>query len=333
MLKNEVLEPIPTFKRLCAIIQLCLAFSLLLWYAAQPFMGEYFTLRSKMLLYEYVMGVSQSDSSQPSRFQTLPADHQAYLLRDYAKLHHQAHRSTFTKIWAGLEGLLVKISLFEMSWLLFSIVICILFLLQKEGAAQAVWLLPLIILSYAVDNRLNGHSASPSSDLILFPTETAIVHDYLKEPLSSNWLIQYKQLKKGWESYLIQRWTTQQVEKDQPEWEQAVEEGLFNFTLARLEHLHLHPVQDGLGALHAKTSDFWLGFYLVWNGCLAWILSSPNNATSRLKGNSHKSDPSLVNGHSDKIANKSRNANSLDIPKKWHIFQSHKGNASSRSNH
>ena len=50
---------IPTSQRLMAIGQLCLVFSLMLWYMIQPFMGEYFALRSRMLLYEYVMGTSE----------------------------------------------------------------------------------------------------------------------------------------------------------------------------------------------------------------------------------------------------------------------------------
>ena len=53
---------IPTPQRLMAIAQLCIAFSLLLWYAMQPFMGEYFDLRSRMLLYEYAMGTSPSSN-------------------------------------------------------------------------------------------------------------------------------------------------------------------------------------------------------------------------------------------------------------------------------
>ena len=47
---------IPTSQRLMAIGQLCIAFSLMIWYLTQPFMGEYFALRSRMLYMNMYMG-------------------------------------------------------------------------------------------------------------------------------------------------------------------------------------------------------------------------------------------------------------------------------------
>ena len=63
---------IPTSQRLMAIGQLCIALSLMLWYMTQPFMGEYFALRSRMLLYEYVMGtsdISKTKNGQEEKFE------------------------------------------------------------------------------------------------------------------------------------------------------------------------------------------------------------------------------------------------------------------------
>ena len=49
---------IPTPARVCAIIQLCVAFTVLIWNMATPFAGELFNVKSKMILYHDVMGIS-----------------------------------------------------------------------------------------------------------------------------------------------------------------------------------------------------------------------------------------------------------------------------------
>ncbi len=99
---------LPISKRLWAIIHLCLVFSLILWYIVQPFMGEYFSLKSRLLLYEYVMGTSEllkSHSPQnekfrrnAERFAALPKDQYLTLLNDYQVLHDYSTRSPLRKI-------------------------------------------------------------------------------------------------------------------------------------------------------------------------------------------------------------------------------------------
>src|SRR4051812_38869550 len=95
---------IPTPQRLMAIGQLCLAFSLMLWYLTQPFMGEYFALRSRMLLYEYVMGTSDWTEQeaklkrQVQRFKELPEGEQRVLKEAYHHLQVYTKRPTLQKI-------------------------------------------------------------------------------------------------------------------------------------------------------------------------------------------------------------------------------------------
>lgn len=272
---------IPTPQRLMAIGQLCIAFSLLIWYAVQPFMGEYFTLRSRMLLYEYVMGTSdllkkrsgqeEKLERQAERFQLLPDDQKNGLIKDYQHIQDYAKRSTFQKILDGLRTLFIEIPPFEQAWIFFSITIAILILLKVEGAKSAAWLLPLIVVAYSIDNQLTG-KVSASPDLKLFPTEELIIQNYLEEPLAASPFEQKEQLEKGWKRYLIDQWS---IHQDMTE-NQQLEEAEFQFTLARLNLLHTQPRSEWLNIFHEKSSLFSLLLFLAWNVFFAWSVSRPS---------------------------------------------------------
>ena len=255
---------IPTSQRVMAIIQLCLAFSLLCWYLAQPFMGEYFNLRSRMLIYEYVM-------KQAERFEKLPASEKQVINNDYEKLKNYSQRPVFDKIENGIRSLIQKVPPFEQAWIFFSLFISIYILLKKEGAKSAAWLLPLIIIAYSIDNQRSGKPSDPHPDYQLFPSEQVIIRDYLKEPFSSSPTSQKEQLEKGWKNYLIEKWSTKSHENK----EQQLVEGEFNFTLARLNLLHGQPRNEWLNSYHEKLNPLLILIYFFWNVAFAWIVSRP----------------------------------------------------------
>lgn len=268
---------IPTKQRMMAIAQLCIAFSLLVWYMVQPFMGEYFSLRSRMLIYEYTFGTSdllkkeggeKKLERQAERFNQLPDQQKAILLKDYQQLQDYGNRPVYQKILDGLHTLMIDIPPFEQAWILFSITIAILILLKVEGAKLAAWILPLIVLAYSLDNQLYGkYSSSP--DMSLFPTEENIVQNYLHEPLSSSLFEQQEQLKKGWNHYLIDQWAINHSLSE----EEKLEEAEFRFTLARLDALHDQPRSEWLNVFHAKLHPFWLLLFFAWNVWFAWVVN------------------------------------------------------------
>lgn len=268
---------IPTSQRIMAIIQLCLAFSLLLWYMMQPFMGEYFALRSRMLLYEYTMGTSEILKArtgedvkmirQTQRFNQLANEEQQLLKNDYKQLQDYAKRPTLKKIEDGMRLLIQDIPPFEQAWIFFSITIAILILLKREGAKQAALILPLIVAAYGIDNQLTGKLPSPSPDYGLFPTEEFILRRYLDEPLAATPLAQKEQLEKGWKQYLLENWSSDRKTSD------SLEEAEFNFTLARLKLLHAQPRSEWLHTFHEKLGPLFLILYLLWNGLFAWVVS------------------------------------------------------------
>jgi hypothetical protein len=227
---------ISIFQRLLLIGQLCFAFSLILWYISQPFMGEYFALRSRMLLYEYVLGTSKMlgakqgwEERQTQRFKQLSENEQLLLKTDYHLLQIYAQRPFLQKLQDGIFTLVRNIPPFEQAWIFFSVIIAILILLKAEGAKQAAWLLPLIVLAYALDNQLTGKIAPLSPDFSLFPTEERMIQHYLDEPLALSLWDQKGQLEKGWKRYLLENWSPNQKGSES----ERLEEAEFQLTRAR----------------------------------------------------------------------------------------------------
>lgn len=265
-------------QRLMAIIQLCFAFSLALSYLVQPFMGEYFSLRSRMLLYEYIMGTSEFFKTQPNgdskvkrqidRFQALPLEEQQEIKKNYLQLQNYTTRPAIQKIFDGIHTLTRDIPPFEQAWIFFSILISILILLRKEGAATAAWILPLIVLAYSIDNQMTGKPQATSLDFFLFPNETDIAFYIPKEFHSLSILDQKKQLEIGWQNYLIDHWSIHPNPK-----ETALEEGEFQFTLARLKVLHSQPQLEWLHSFHEKSHPLFLLIFMGWNLGFAWVVN------------------------------------------------------------
>lgn len=287
-MKSEKL-PLETFlpgkQRFLAILQLCIAFSLICWYGAQPFMGEFYSLRSRMLVYEYVLGTSeavQKDKLERNkeRFASLQDNEKALILKDYKKIQNYAGRPFWIKIMDGLKKLFLEIPPFELAWLSFAIIISILLLLKVEGAKQAAWLLPIIVFAYSIDNRTSGHPSKPDFDSVLFPKESKIIQNYLGEPFSGDFLAQKEQLQKGWENYLITNWlpfgTSESLQRSQ-----KIEEAEFAFTKARLHQFHKQPKKN---ASPEYVSYPLLAFYLIWNLFFAFRMSNNKGALAVLQG-------------------------------------------------
>lgn len=273
--KPKIFPPntfLPLPQRLMAIVQLCIAFSLLLWYATQPFMGEYFALRSRMLLYEYVMGTSTASNLSPVAEAKLKRQAKSFdklpdkdlLHSEYQQIEEYAKRPIFQKIEEGLHRLMFQVPPFELAWIFFSIVISIMLLMKREGAKQAAWLLPIIVMAYSADNYLTGKPPVVPPDHRLFPSEEVIVQNYLSEPFGSTPQMQKEQLERGWQRYLIEHWSSGSGE--------SLEEGEYRFTLARLNLLRQQPKSDWLFGYHEQQSGAILTLYFLWNLMFAWVM-------------------------------------------------------------
>lgn len=272
--------------RVCVILQLCMAFCVLSLHFVRPFMGEHFKIRSRMLLYEFVMGSSdkmQEDENkglrQQERFSNLAQDTKESLTHDYLLLKNYIQRPLHQKLHDGGKHLVNDIPLFELSWIFFSVVIGILILLKVEGALFSSWLLFIIAFCYCFDNQLNGRLQPTPPDTILFPAEESIME---KNQLQGSLLSIREQkmaLENGWKEYLLEHWASAK--------ESNLEAAEFNFFLERLKLLRNQPLSDWLFFSDAKLSPLWVFLYLFWNAFFAWT-SYPLNFKKLKNPDSYK---------------------------------------------
>lgn len=267
---------IPTPARVCAIIQLCLAFSVLLWNASEPFIGEIFYTKSGLLLYYDVMGIPAHDHAihdvrlarNSQRFDALPKQTKEHITQNLQALQTKLKRSFWDKLKSTVTLFTDKISPFELAWIFFSIVIAIMLLKKVEGAAQAVWLLPFLVACYAIETRLSTKEKL-FDETNFFPTEKMLVENYIQKPLSEDIFEQQKELMEGWKRYLIDKWAGQTPSEAKKVFDRQAEEGEFHFNLARLKwranQNHL------IGALPPPSPALWqLVLYFFWNVYFAY---------------------------------------------------------------
>ncbi len=266
--------------RVMAILQLCLVFTVMIWHAGYPFLGELFDIKSTLSVYQHVMGIH--NPSHGERFEALPAEKKNEILTDYEAIQAQYHRPFITKLFEGCKRLLFGFSPFKFLWVLFSIIIPILLLKKVDGAATAIWLLPLVTLVFIIHNRWYAEPASPSRDTRHFPTEEYLVTHYLSGPLSSGLKEQETQLRRAWELYLIHEWAKETPSSDSEVFDRQKEQGDFAFHLKRLEYLKPQEIRP-LTQDNYQESYYILGLYLFWNLSFALVVSSAMQ-TSYYKG-------------------------------------------------
>lgn len=273
MFKNPKKFPpgifIPTPARIVAIIQLCLALCLLLWQLSQPFMGDLFRVKSQLLIYKETMGlVSHVNTNQEDqallarnakRFEKLDAYVQRQIRKDYDRVEDRLSQNFGQKLKRLGEIFGSEMSVYQLSWMILSMILPILLLKRVEGASQSIWLLPLLALLFLFQNQRYS-KWSHDEEKRLFPTEDVIIATYLKEPLSSDILKQREQLLQGWHLYLIKEWAHADPSKDPVLFQQQIEEGKFNFNVHRLT-----AITPNSSAFISKSSFLTALLYVIWN--------------------------------------------------------------------
>lgn len=273
---------IPTPARVCAIIQLCIAFTVLIWNLSEPFAGELFTYKSEQLLYQDVMGIHSSTIVEPTkhdrlnrngeRFTELTLAEKLKITAGYEQIQKKMQRTFLEKFTRALQILFFEMPLFEQAWLLFSFIIPILLLKRVEGATIIVWILPLLAILYAIDNRLYAPLPSnPQADL--FPSEKILIENYLKETLNENIFIQQHQLTRAWNLYLIEEWAPKSLNLNENPANFALqsENGEFAFNVHRLMNSHLPTSKS-----NTQEPLLILALYIFWNSYLAFIILKYN---------------------------------------------------------
>lgn len=250
---------IPTKARVLSIIQLCLGFTALLFAASEPFMGQHFTIKSKILIYDYVMG--KNHVPRANLFNELSAENREEIIQNYQNLKNKLSTSFLDKIQESLNVLFFKTSSFERAWILFAIIIPILLLKKVEGSREAAWILPLIVTAYCISNELKLSSPHISDEAKLFPKEEFLVSRYLKKNINTLGLAaQQEELLKGWHLYLVEYYANEIASRNLNEFQNQIEKGEFAFNLARIE-----KSSSATSNVLKKQPLFLMMIYFVWN--------------------------------------------------------------------
>jgi hypothetical protein len=278
---------IPTPARVLVVLQLCIVFTILISSAGYPFMGEMFAVKSKTLLFKDVMGIGNQNGSMDGesamhyqerlqrnvqRFSELPKWQQSWLQQKYATLQSQTETPFLEKFTRALYILIFELPGLERMWIALALVVPLMLLMRMEGAAQAAWLLPIIVLCYALDNRMNGQPYQIPPDTKLFPTEKIILENYLKEPLAASISEQQKQLLRGWKMYLITEWEKEIPSQELAVFELQAEAGEYKFNVARLGLLSQNDLKLE-APFHQQEPYVWLLLYFIWNLFFAWFVN------------------------------------------------------------
>ena len=204
------------------------------------------------------------------RFLALPKHTKEQLLSDFEVIQKQLQRSFWDKLTSVLGLFAHKISPYELAWIFFSVAISILLLKRVEGASQAVWLLPLLAALYAADSQWYGRNDPHAFEAKLFPSENELVSNYMDSPLSEDIFEQQRQMMQGWKRYLVLKWARQMPSSDQAAFDRQVEEGEFNFTLARLELRSKQKDFLSLKKSNPPPHFLLLILYFFWNTYFAY---------------------------------------------------------------
>jgi len=193
-----------------------------------------------------IEGRPQRDSL---RFKNLSETQRVKIERAYKNLEEHMGRSFSTKMRESFLALLFKVSPLTQIWLILSISLPIMLLRRSERAIPAVWLIPIVVLAFAVDN--NWHGQLPDERLAtLFPREAQLASDL---PLSE-----------AWQYYIVQNWSADNGET----FDRRLEVGEHAFRTAWLEiQLQTTPLGH-----NAKRSLFVLLLYIIWNLIFAVVI-------------------------------------------------------------
>lgn len=223
-----------------------------------------------------VTGLDKEMVQNELRFNDLPTNYQMTILRYLDDINDKLKQSFGKKLVRSVHILAFEISPIEQMWIVISLLVPLLFLMNAVQARQMAYLLPLIAICYALDNNWNGYREI-NQEATLFPTEESIKTRYLKKPLSSTISLQQTELKLGWHDYLIDQWANETPATDPLERQQQIEKGQYRFQVARVLAQASQPPHLEMYAFRRKQSLAVLLIYVFWNIFFSWFVNKPRN--------------------------------------------------------
>lgn len=252
---------IPVPARVIAIIQLTLGLMVLLWQLSQPFMSDYFSIKSKITLYQFIL-------NSPEKLSLLTKEQKQSIENGNEFWSKMLNESFLSKTTRSLVNLF-NLPLLNQLWLIASILLPILILLKVEGALHAAWLFPMIAFAIATDNQWYGVKPNLSEELALFPKESYLLETYTPEALRLNPFQQRDPLIEAWKKYLVVEWAHEIPSNEPMIFNNQVDHGEYLFTLARVLAIkNEQPIAKPI-----KEPIELLGLYVLWNIFFAYVVN------------------------------------------------------------
>lgn len=228
-----------------SLLHLTIAFVLISWIVLYPFMEEHFATKFQRDLLSSVMTNPRFEEVSPTQKERI-----FILQNDHI---YESKTPFFKNFFSGISTLLLTLPPFERAWILFSLLIPIGVLRRWKGVQRAVWLLPIIVFFWGIDQETEFPKAT------LFPQESYIVEHYLQEPLLPDVGRQMAALQAGFDRYLAFEWA-----KNGATFEEKVIDGRFWFNVERLLNLEMEPKSISL-------PSFVFLLFLIWNAFYAFV--------------------------------------------------------------
>jgi len=272
---------IPRPARVITIIQLCIAFTILIFTLSYPFLQRYIDQKTDVMLIQIVKGDQSLVTDESSslelkqrdllkrnvvRFEELPLSKQTMVDEFYEELISAPSRSFLIDFLETSASFVRKTPSFMLAWILLSIVLGILILLKVEGTHQTIWLLPLLVSLYGWQNVTQAPISIPSPDAALFPQEKEVIEEELADSIEE----QREQLQRGWQAYLVKNYAKEIPSNDKEVFDLQVEKGEFLFNIARIEKRKSTQERADVTFWETKKHPAFLLLFFFWNFYFAW---------------------------------------------------------------
>lgn len=248
--ENDSQNDIPKSARIVCIIQLCLAFTVLLWVLGTPFTDELYRNKKTVTAIEWLT-IENSEY-----YDTVPAEKKSELQSIYKQAHNGLQDSFRNKLVKSVEELFLQTPITKQLWLLLALILPFLVMKQIEGSREVFWVFPFLALLYA------WQVAPLKNPETLYPTESYLEQHYLSAPIKGSMAQQKEQLDAGWQSYIATEWSKADENSSQTE---KFANGLYHFIY---ESTILEWIQPPL-----KPGILTLASYLIWNLFAAYLIN------------------------------------------------------------
>ncbi|MCB1114276.1 MAG: hypothetical protein KDK62_05925 [Chlamydiia bacterium] len=254
------------------ILHLSFAFSLFLWVLFDPFMGEHFRMEQDRLLIKNLKGdASLYSKASPSETQELKAfsklwdrmepGEKEFYEHEIRRFESLFEKPSLDRFFNGVFRLVFKTPFYLTAWIVLSVVISILCLKGRKRGYQTVFVLPLLVILYALDSR-------PSYEEPFIPKESVLVKKYLTVAPTGSLIEQKEKLSQAFNQYLVETWAKETPSKDPAIFQLQLAKGKFGLNKAKL----LRRIKNNFETPITKEAPFFLWAYLIWNSLVVFIL-------------------------------------------------------------